>query len=133
MSNAIGSSRESNPSRRICHLRAVPLGHADICVAAEVRFLYYCYFTIYSVTDLTARPLPSHLRLLFSVTCSVFSFSSYANHISIKVSNCLHEKNSSGRKLHNCQYVELVLKKFLKYSQGFLRPWNSKEQNYQYS
>ena len=26
MSNAIGSSRESNPSRRICHLRAVPLG-----------------------------------------------------------------------------------------------------------
>ena len=31
MSNAIGSSRESNPSRRICNLRAVPLGHvADI-------------------------------------------------------------------------------------------------------
>ena len=31
MSHAIGSSRESNPSRRICHLRAVPLGHvADI-------------------------------------------------------------------------------------------------------
>ena len=27
MSNAIGSRRESNPSRRICHLRAVPLGH----------------------------------------------------------------------------------------------------------
>ena len=27
MSNAIGSSRESNPSRRICHLRAVPLGN----------------------------------------------------------------------------------------------------------
>ena len=27
MSNAIGSSRESNPSRRICNLRAVPLGH----------------------------------------------------------------------------------------------------------
>ena len=27
MSNAIGSSRESNPSRRICHLRAIPLGH----------------------------------------------------------------------------------------------------------
>ena len=26
-SNAIGSSRESNPSRRICHLRAIPLGH----------------------------------------------------------------------------------------------------------
>ena len=24
MSNAIGSSRESNPSRKICHLRAVP-------------------------------------------------------------------------------------------------------------
>ena len=33
MSNAIGSSRESNPSRRICHLRAVPLGHvADTIV-----------------------------------------------------------------------------------------------------
>ena len=28
MSNAIGSSRESNPSRRICRLRAVSLGHA---------------------------------------------------------------------------------------------------------
>ena len=27
MSNAIVSSRESNPSREICHLRAVPLGH----------------------------------------------------------------------------------------------------------
>ena len=27
MSNAIDSSRESNPSRRICHLRPVPLGH----------------------------------------------------------------------------------------------------------
>ena len=27
MSNAIGSSHESNPSRRICHLRAVPPGH----------------------------------------------------------------------------------------------------------
>ena len=26
MSNAICSSRESNPSRRICHLRAVPPG-----------------------------------------------------------------------------------------------------------
>ena len=31
MSNAIGYSRESNPSRKICHLRAVPLVHvADI-------------------------------------------------------------------------------------------------------
>ena len=27
MLNAIGSSRESNPSRRICNLRAVLLGH----------------------------------------------------------------------------------------------------------
>ena len=27
MSNAIGSSRELNPSRRICHLHAVPLAH----------------------------------------------------------------------------------------------------------
>ena len=27
MSNAIGSSRESNSSRRICHLREVSLGH----------------------------------------------------------------------------------------------------------
>ena len=30
MSNAIGSSRESNPSRRICHLHAVPLGHVAV-------------------------------------------------------------------------------------------------------
>ena len=31
MSNAIDSSRESNPSRRICLLSAVPLGHvADL-------------------------------------------------------------------------------------------------------
>ena len=29
MSNAIGSSLESNPSRRICHLLAVPLGHVS--------------------------------------------------------------------------------------------------------
>ena len=27
MSNEIGSSRKSNPSRRICHLLTVPLGH----------------------------------------------------------------------------------------------------------
>ena len=27
MSNEIGSNRESNPSRRICHLRAIPLAH----------------------------------------------------------------------------------------------------------
>ena len=33
MSNVIGSSRESNPTRRICHLHAVPLGHvADLVV-----------------------------------------------------------------------------------------------------
>ena len=38
MSNAIGSSRESNPSRRICHLRAVPLGHvADNVLHNYVR------------------------------------------------------------------------------------------------
>ena len=38
MSNAIGSSRESSPSRRICHLRAVPLGHvadAEMIVNVE--------------------------------------------------------------------------------------------------
>ena len=29
MSNTIDSSRESNPSRRICNLGAVLLGHAD--------------------------------------------------------------------------------------------------------
>ena len=27
MSNAIGFSRESNSSRKVCHLRAVPLGN----------------------------------------------------------------------------------------------------------
>ena len=40
MSNAIGSSRESNPSRRICHLRAVPLGHvADKPVPFQFNLL----------------------------------------------------------------------------------------------
>ena len=34
ISYAIGSSRESNPSRRICHLRAIPLGHvANKCLS----------------------------------------------------------------------------------------------------
>ena len=39
MSNAIGSSRESNPSRSMCHLRAVPQGHvADpLCVTTAAR------------------------------------------------------------------------------------------------
>ena len=44
MSNAIGSNRESNPSGRISHLRAVPLGHVadkksiqDVCVGAELN------------------------------------------------------------------------------------------------
>ena len=32
MSNAIGSSRKSNPPCRICYLRAVPLGHvSQVC------------------------------------------------------------------------------------------------------
>ena len=40
MSNAIGSSRESNPSRRICHLRPVPLGHvAQIYNNSELKEL----------------------------------------------------------------------------------------------
>ena len=45
MSNAIGSSRESNPSRRICNLRAVPLGHAAdymIAVLHEQDIEYNC-------------------------------------------------------------------------------------------
>ena len=37
MSNAIGSSRESNPSRRICHLRVIPFGRV-----ADKRLVYIC-------------------------------------------------------------------------------------------
>ena len=48
MSNAIGSSRELNPARMICHLRAVPLGHvADAVplghVYCEFFFIPFCY------------------------------------------------------------------------------------------
>ena len=37
MSNAIGSSRESNPSRRICHLRAIPLGHVADSIHVSIN------------------------------------------------------------------------------------------------
>ena len=52
---AIGSSRESNPSRRICYLRAVPLGHvADEVVALQVVFnprvaLYFSILPLFMV------------------------------------------------------------------------------------
>ena len=55
MSNAIGSSRESNPSRRISHLRAVPLGHAaDEDVAARP------WSCILVLLDVTAYCLQRH-------------------------------------------------------------------------
>ena len=48
MSNAIGSSRESNPSRRICHLRTVPLSHvadsvmhSELLVAVQIILLLH--------------------------------------------------------------------------------------------
>ena len=37
MLNAIGSSRESNPSRRICNLRAVPLGQVADAVYVYIN------------------------------------------------------------------------------------------------
>ena len=39
MSNAIGSCRESNPSRRICYLREEPLGHVAENVVNLAHFL----------------------------------------------------------------------------------------------
>ena len=42
MSNAIGSRRESNPSRRICHLLAVLPGHTIV----RDEFLWYRRHTI---------------------------------------------------------------------------------------
>ena len=50
MSTAIGSSRESNPSRRICHLREVPVGH----VAVKIKFQNFQVFqgTIFQHTKM---------------------------------------------------------------------------------
>ena len=41
MSNGIGSSRESNPSRTICHLRATPLGHVAVTFSNSINFFIY--------------------------------------------------------------------------------------------
>ena len=52
MPNAIGSSLESNPSRRICHLRAVPLGHvADEGVIKLTFVLFYHFYVKSCVID----------------------------------------------------------------------------------
>ena len=47
MSNAIGSSRESNPSRKIYHLSAVPQGHVNInflWIMFLFQFFHSCHF-----------------------------------------------------------------------------------------
>ena len=44
MSNAIGSSRDSNRLHRICHLRAVPLGHAT--VVYDQRYAFHLFFIL---------------------------------------------------------------------------------------
>ena len=44
MSNAIGFSSESNPSRRICHLRAALLGHVADLVLECFVLLWEEYF-----------------------------------------------------------------------------------------
>ena len=46
MSHAIGSSRESNPSRTIRHLRAVPLGHVADCSDIFLLTTLTCYISI---------------------------------------------------------------------------------------
>ena len=45
MLNAIGSNRESNPSRGICYLRAVPLGHVADKTNAHRNLLSMALFT----------------------------------------------------------------------------------------
>ena len=51
------SSRESNPSRRICHLRAVPLGHvADKKNMAahcfdSIQFNFFLFFLFSAIVD----------------------------------------------------------------------------------
>ena len=44
MSNAIGPSRKSNPSRKICNLRAVPLGHIVDNVQLRPTHVPVAYF-----------------------------------------------------------------------------------------
>ena len=59
MSNAIGSSRESNPSRRICHLRAVRLSHDAVNVEEagliSARFFKFLVTGIHIVTHSSMR------------------------------------------------------------------------------
>ena len=58
MSSAIGYSRESNPSRTFCILRAVPQSHvADISqfpsmlITLNLTFSYLSYFKLLLLTD----------------------------------------------------------------------------------
>ena len=64
MSNAIGSSRESNPSRRICHLRAVPLGH----VADKPKYTYRYVFLKYFMKNGTNRSHYVKTKVCFLIT-----------------------------------------------------------------
>ena len=60
MSNAIGCSRESNPSRRICDLRAVRLGHI-VSVSDKGLFRDFCLLPVrasaYSIRFMSKIPL----------------------------------------------------------------------------
>ena len=53
MSIAIGSSRESNPSRRICHLRAVPLGHVADSVTDVTKTIFRVIFGPFTTNEET--------------------------------------------------------------------------------
>ena len=66
MSIAIGSSRESNPSRTICHLRAVPLGHvAKPIFSEDLRNAIVKIFTVLVSTTTTLRKYRSSRLYLF--------------------------------------------------------------------
>ena len=66
MSNAIGSSRESNPSRRICHLRAVPLGHVtdnSTGIEADANKCLFLFKKSLTTTQLFNRPTGINLEI----------------------------------------------------------------------
>ena len=84
MSNAIGSSRESNPSRRICHLRAVPLGHVvDVPRSLVIYSMSDSRSTLMEGTDSLSQDtpfVPAALELLRDASELGTSATRWADH-----------------------------------------------------
>ena len=80
MSNAIGSSRKSNPCRRICNLRGVPLSLiADMEVGTALQNLRYRNLKQKHTDSDTVFDFETHNSEIAFTLCVVICLSLYIN------------------------------------------------------